>query len=78
MDDALKRLGGLIGRTLDWATLASFLPPGLANGIVRRSALAATFAASLEMARAGRLRIRQDSAFGPIFLRSREEGAART
>ena len=78
MDDALKRLTGLIGRTLDWATLASFLPPGIAGGLVRRSALAATFAASLEMARAGRLRIRQDSAFGPIFLRSREENAAQT
>jgi len=78
MDDALKRLGGMIGRTLDWATLASFLPAGLAAGLVRRSALAATFAASLEMARAGRLRIRQDSVFGPIFLRKREDNAAQT
>jgi segregation and condensation protein A len=75
MDDALKRLGGMIGRTLDWTTLASFLPAGLAGGLVRRSALAATFAASLEMARAGRLRIRQDSVFGPIFLRRRDDGA---
>ena len=75
MDDALKRLGGMIGKTMDWTVLASFLPPGLASGLVRRSALAATFAASLEMARAGRLKLRQDRVFGPIYLRRNEEPA---
>jgi segregation and condensation protein A len=76
MDDALQRLGTMIGQALDWMALASFLPAGLAGGLVRRSALAATFAASLEMARSGRLRIRQDSVFGPIFLKRPEEGQA--
>jgi segregation and condensation protein A len=75
MDDALKRLGGMIGRTLEWATLASFLPPGLGSGLVRRSALAATFAASLEMARSGRLKLRQDRTFGPIYIRRNEDPA---
>ncbi|HZT18227.1 MAG TPA: ScpA family protein [Dongiaceae bacterium] len=75
MDDALKRLGGMIGKAMDWTTLASFLPPGLGSGLVRRSAVAATFAASLEMARAGRLRLRQDRPFGPIFVRRREDSA---
>jgi segregation and condensation protein A len=73
MDDALKRLSGLIGKTVEWTVLASFLPPGLAGGLVRRSALAATFAASLEMARSGRLKLRQDRAFGPIFVRRNED-----
>ena len=73
MDDALQRLGGMIGQALDWTTLASFLPAGLAGGLVRRSALAATFAASLEMARAGRLRLRQDRTFGPIYVRRNED-----
>ncbi len=75
MDDALKRLGGMIGKAMDWTTLASFLPPGLGSGLVRRSAVAATFADSLEMARAGRLRLRQDRPFGPIFVRRREDSA---
>jgi segregation and condensation protein A len=38
---------------------------------MRRSALASTFAAALELARDGRIELRQDRAFGPIWLRSR-------
>ena len=44
--------------------------------LMRRSALAATFAAVLELARDGRVELRQDRAFGPIYLRS-PPGAAR-
>ena len=73
MDDALQRLSRLLGRMPEWRTLMSFLPPGLRGGIVERSALAATFAASLELVRAGKLQLRQDNAFGPIYLRSLPE-----
>ena len=52
-------------------TLAAFLPAGL-KGLVYRSAVAATFAASLELVRAGRAELRQDGAFGPIFVKPRE------
>jgi segregation and condensation protein A len=76
MDDALKRLSGLIGKAIDWTSLASFLPPIAGDGVVRRSAVAATFAASLEMVRAGRARIRQDGTFGPIFIRRNGDAAA--
>ena len=73
MDDALQRLSRLLGRMPDWRTLASFLPPGLVGGIVHRSAVAATFAASLELVRSGKLQLRQDATFGPIYLRSPPE-----
>ena len=73
MDDALQRLGRVLGRVPDWRSLMSFLPPGLRGGIVERSAVAATFAASLELVRSGRLQLRQDSAFGPIYIRSLPE-----
>jgi len=75
MDDALKRLGGMIGKTADWVTLASFLPVGLASGLIRRSAVAATFAASLELARSGKVRLRQERTYGPLYLKRREEPA---
>ena len=39
-------------------------------GLVQRSAVAATFAATLELVRAGKLQLRQDVPFGPIYLRS--------
>jgi segregation and condensation protein A len=70
MDDALGRLACFIGRVPNWRELASFLPRELRGEVFRRSALAATFAATLELARSGRLELRQDRAFGPIYLRS--------
>ncbi|MEK9966409.1 MAG: ScpA family protein [Rhodospirillaceae bacterium] len=71
MDDALGRLRGVLGSAPEWATLSSFLPEGLREGLPRRSAIAATFAASLELVRDGHAQIRQDSKFGPIFFRRR-------
>jgi len=69
MEEALERLRRLLGRMPEWSTLASFLPADLRGNLVRRSALAATFLASLEMARQGTVELRQGSPFGPIFLR---------
>jgi len=71
MDDALQRLAALVGKTPDWHTLMSYLPEGLRPGILSRSALASMFAASLELARDGRVMLRQERMFGPIFLRAR-------
>ncbi|HEX5420138.1 MAG TPA: ScpA family protein, partial [Gammaproteobacteria bacterium] len=73
MDDALTRLERMVGRVPDWCSLMSFLPPLSRDPLVRRSAIAATFAASLELARSGRLQLRQDELFGPIYLRSLPE-----
>ena len=68
--DALGRLADLLGQMPDWSVLERFVPPGLADPLHRRAAVASTLVASLEMARAGELRLRQDQAFGPILLRS--------
>ena len=73
MDDALQRLSRMLGRIPDWRSLMSFLPSVVGGDLVWRSAIAATFAASLELVRSGRLQLRQDSAFGPIYLRSPPE-----
>ncbi|MHA1564043.1 MAG: segregation and condensation protein A [Alphaproteobacteria bacterium] len=73
LDDALERLGRLMGRVPDWQTLQSFLPSGFQNPLVARSAVAATLSATLELARTGVIQIRQTSAFGPIYLRSVKE-----
>lgn len=70
LDEALRRLARLVGHVPEWRELAGFLPDEFRGGIFRRSALAATFAAVLELVRAGRLEVRQESAFGPIHLRS--------
>jgi len=74
MDDALQRLGEMLGRSLDWQTLVSFLPPDWNEGLRGRSAVAATLAATLEVVRSGRAEVRQDGTFGPIYLRPIQPG----
>ena len=54
----------------EWRELAGFLPEELRGGVFRRSVLASTFAATLELARDGRVELRQDRVFGPLYLRS--------
>jgi segregation and condensation protein A len=70
VDDALQRLQRLLGGAVDWRRLQHFLPPQLQGGGSRRSALAATFVASLELAKSGRIELRQDEAFGPLYIRA--------
>lgn len=77
LETALERLRGMIGHGGDWADLAGFLPPGWrAAGARRRSALASTFAASLELVKQGQAELRQSDTFAPIMLRPRREGGA--
>lgn len=74
VDDAISRLSTLFGTSVPgWRSLSSFLPTDLRDSLMTRSALAATFAASLELCKAGKLRIRQDGMFGPIYLRNATE-----
>ena len=75
VEDALERLRKLLGTTPDWQNLWHFLPEGLKGGLILRSALASTFTATLEMAREGKVRIKQSTTFGPIFLRAVEAQA---
>ncbi|MBL6946460.1 MAG: segregation/condensation protein A [Rhodospirillales bacterium] len=73
VENALARLRQHVGRTPEWENLVKFLPPGLKDIMLARSALASTFTASLELAKEGRLRIRQMGTFGPIYLRGTDE-----
>jgi|TARA_Y100000815_G_scaffold275516_1_gene314217 segregation and condensation protein A len=72
MEEALERMRGLIGYAGDWTMLISYLPEGWEHDPVkRRSATAATFAASLELAKRGAIEIRQDAVFTPIQIRKK-------
>jgi segregation and condensation protein A len=70
LDEALRHLARFVGHVPEWRELAAFLPAELRGAVFRRSALASTFAATLELTRAGRIELRQDRPFGPIYLRS--------
>ncbi|GAB4390685.1 MAG: ScpA family protein [Albidovulum sp.] len=74
MEQALERLRGLIGFALDWTDLSSYLPEGwTADPGRRRSATAATFAASLELAKQGQIELRQPETFAPISIRRKSQ-----
>lgn len=70
MEQALDRMRGLLGYAGDWAELTQFLPEGWdSNPARRRSATAAHFAAILELAKRGQVKIRQGDTFAPIQIR---------
>jgi segregation and condensation protein A len=69
VEDAILRLEKLLGRMPEWSVLQSFLPRELASPDALRSAMAATFGASLELTRRGQIELRQMRAFGPLYIR---------
>ena len=69
MEDAVQRLSGLLGHMPDWTVLSSFLPAGGHGTLLDRSAVAAHFAATLELAKAGQVELKQEGAFAPIYVR---------
>ena len=69
LDEAIERVSRMIGTALDWTFLESFLPASQ-DPQFRRSALASSFVAALELARRGRLDIAQDEPFAPIKLKA--------
>lgn len=77
VDEAIQRLSKLLGQMPDWQALASFLPEDLLSDLGRRSAVASTFTATLELVREGKATLRQDSLFGPIYVRGKNERGTR-
>jgi segregation and condensation protein A len=74
MEQALERMRGLIGFAGAWSDLTTYLPDGWdGDPVMRRSATASTFAASLELVKEGHLEIRQSETFAPIELRRKSE-----
>jgi segregation and condensation protein A len=69
LDAALHHLERMIGVKLEWAELSDFLPADY-TGPLRRSAIASSFLAALELARQGRVDLRQDAAFEPLYLKA--------
>jgi len=70
VEEALRRICELLGGP-EWHNLLAFLPPGPDDERLRRSAIAASFTACLELARDGVIELRQTGPFGPIFVRRR-------
>lgn len=67
---ALERLSRLVPGAGDWTSLQTYLPEGWRSAPARkRSAIASTFAATLELAKQGQIELRQSDTFAPLHLR---------
>ena len=69
LDDAIERVSKMIGMAIDWMEIEAFLPAS-DDPMFRRSALASSFVAALELARRGRLDLRQDEPFAPLQIKT--------
>ncbi|MGV8937115.1 MAG: segregation and condensation protein A [Allorhizobium sp.] len=67
--DARAILTRMVGGITDWTTLEHYLLRYMTTGEERVTAIASSFAAALELVREGKLEIRQDGAFEPLFMR---------
>ena len=72
VQEASGRLKHLLKSSPGWTVLEQFLPGGLHRPLDRRSAMASHFVASLELAKEGIVNLRQQSHYGPIYLRAKE------
>ena len=68
LDEAIERVSRMIGIAIEWTAIEAFLPE-TDDPQLRRSALASSFLAALELARRGRVDLEQEEAFAPLRLK---------
>jgi segregation and condensation protein A len=71
LKEARAELERLLGIACDWAPLDQLLAEFLVEPQLRKTALASSFTATLEMTREGALEIRQAKSFAPLMIRRR-------
>ena len=69
LEEAIHRLERMIGTRLEWTALEAFLPE-TQDKEFRRSALASSFVATLELARLGKLQFEQQDTFSTLYVRA--------
>lgn len=77
LEVARRRLEAALGDLFDWAALADVSPKPEAgpDAPPQSSYTASTFGAALELAREGKMELRQGEAFSPLYLRARADKA---
>jgi segregation and condensation protein A len=76
LTEAREALERMLGFALDWCSLETLLAPFFDGHVEPTSMIASSFAASLELAREGRIELRQERMFGPLFARLPPASAA--
>jgi segregation and condensation protein A len=71
LQEAREALEGLLGRAQDWTAIDGYLVQFALEPGMRASVMASALSAMLEMVREGRLDMRQDRAFAPLWIKTR-------
>jgi len=74
--EAREALERLIGQTDDWTRLDQFLISYVVDPAHAATVMASSFASTLELVREGLMEVNQHTAFAPIYVRKRQQGAA--
>jgi segregation and condensation protein A len=69
LEEAIARVSRLVGSFIGWTQIERFLPE-TDDPVFRRSSLASSFVATLELARLGKISLQQDEAFSPLMVRA--------
>jgi segregation and condensation protein A len=69
LEAAMLRIEAMLGRIKDWTAIATFLPVD-GTPDFKRSALASTVVATLELARRGIIDLQQSEPFAPLMVRA--------
>src|SRR5210317_638201 len=72
MEEAIKTITMLFEKIKEWCEIKSIIPKNfLKSKKLKKSGLAGTFAASLELVREGKLLVKQENIFDKIFIKSK-------
>lgn len=72
IEDARHRLERMLGVIVDWSVIDNLVPEEFNSGTPRRSGIASTLSAALEMVRDGHVELRQMAPFAPLYVRRKE------
>jgi segregation and condensation protein A len=73
--ERLERLMAGVHSAAEWMAFDGFLQSALVTADDGKTVVASSFGATLEMARDGKVEIRQEAPFGPIYMRTRQSGS---
>lgn len=79
METAMERMTKMLGKLPRngqcsvWTTLDSFLPEKNTDKLYMRSSLASLLTVTLELAKQGKIEVRQDGPFRPVYMRATTE-----
>jgi segregation and condensation protein A len=69
LEEAIARVARLVGSVIEWTMIEQFLPD-TDDPQFRKSAMASSFVAALELARQGKIALKQEGAFLPLYIRN--------